>query len=306
MHNIKRNIFLKPDLYFIEKTMHTYKLLYLFNIFIIFSISACFPSSANKEDSGVEPSATARAHTSDCGTVVEGVLHNPITDEAALTVNVTAITTDTVIVTLIENGVAVGDRLVRLHGVTSEGISNSSIEDGKAIINRLGRNALFIPVSESCVAHFPGGGQGVYGQIYSNSGVAINEALIQARAVQPDFSAPCNSSLVTACYQALKEIVGEELSPISISRFLWKPVAERDGNLVVLTDRKARIYANGQELHDHGPSNGFGTTARANRPGCAFGTNVRVEAFDSSDRRMKILGEDTFIVRNGCDRVQVG
>ena len=89
-----------------------------------------------------------------------------------------------------------------------------------------------------------------------------------------------------------------------VSSFIWKPVSERDGNLVVLIRPfAAEIIAGGVVLSNTGPSNGFSQTSRANRPGCAFGANVPVQA---KDRQGRFLvwpnGDTTYTIPNGCNR----
>ena len=90
-----------------------------------------------------------------------------------------------------------------------------------------------------------------------------------------------------------------------VSNFLWKPKSERDGSLVVLlSPANARITVNGERLTDFGPSNGRGTTARAQKSGCAFG-RATVEVTDAQGLPILFPGNKTkFIIENGCDRVQ--
>ena len=95
-----------------------------------------------------------------------------------------------------------------------------------------------------------------------------------------------------------------------LRRFLWKPVAERDGNVVVLIDRpgvRVEVYGSISEtLTDFGPSNDRGTTARGDQPGCRYGTNVQVEFFDASSgaRLAYIDGQTSVTVADGCGRVE--
>lgn len=95
----------------------------------------------------------------------------------------------------------------------------------------------------------------------------------------------------------------------TISDFLWKPVSESDGNLVVLVNPLAvRVEVTGslsETLSDRGPSNGRGTTARGRHPGCSFGNGVTVEFFDRNDRRILLKdGRRSVSVPRGCDRYE--
>lgn len=99
------------------------------------------------------------------------------------------------------------------------------------------------------------------------------------------------------------------VSSVTISRFLWKPKSERNGNLVVLVDpTRIRVEVMGsisETLDDDGPSNGRGTTARSNFTGCDFGSNVRVEFYDRNNRRVLLSnGRSAVVVSNGCDRAE--
>lgn len=95
------------------------------------------------------------------------------------------------------------------------------------------------------------------------------------------------------------------LSASTICWFLWKPISEGNGNVVVLVDNQgATVTARGaitETFVDHGPSNDRGTTARGNRPGCAYGQAI-VEITDSQGQPMSLADGTYPIVVNGCDR----
>ena len=99
---------------------------------------------------------------------------------------------------------------------------------------------------------------------------------------------------------------GVAASGLAVRNFIWKPVSERDGNLVVLVDEFGiTVLVNGAPLIDFGPSNSRGTTARADRPGGAFGSNITV-TFRDSDGRTVVLanGEPSVVIPNGSQRVE--
>jgi len=89
----------------------------------------------------------------------------------------------------------------------------------------------------------------------------------------------------------------------SVSNFLWKPVSESDGKLVVLTNPEdAEIDVLGdvsESLTLTGPSNGRGTTARGSFTGCDYGTNILVRI----TKKGKLLAEKT--IADGCLRVEI-
>lgn len=101
----------------------------------------------------------------------------------------------------------------------------------------------------------------------------------------------------------------EEISSQVIDDFLWKPQSERNGNLVVLVNpSNVRIDVTGvisETLTDSGPSNGRGTTGRSIFSGFQFGDNVRVEFFDSNNRRIRVANGDDFVtIPQGRDRFE--
>ena len=111
--------------------------------------------------------------------------------------------------------------------------------------------------------------------------------------------------MIGACYQALLDTS----APVArVSNFLWKPVSERDGNLVVLYNPgNTTVVVNGVTLTNTGPSNGRAVTARASRSGGSFGTNIRVQIFDSLGRALQFPnGQSTLIIADGSSRVEIG
>ena len=150
---------------------------------------------------------------------------------------------------------------------------------------------------------FDGGAEGILGQIFTLGGENLNELLLESGSVAST-SDSCGGELIQSCYQGLETI--EDVSFLTIGRFLWKPVSERDGSLVVLVDAfNVQVVVNGETLTDFGPSNGFGTTARASRSGAAFGGNITVEFFDLEGRRVLLNnGNSTITIPNGSQRVE--
>lgn len=102
-----------------------------------------------------------------------------------------------------------------------------------------------------------------------------------------------------------------KLSPV-VKRFLWKPVSERNGNLAVLADLEGlTVWAENADgtikdrLSNTGPSNGYGTTARAPRPGCAYGKNAKLY-FEKDGKRVLIFSKHRIEfapIDDGCSRI---
>lgn len=82
----------------------------------------------------------------------------------------------------------------------------------------------------------------------------------------------------------------------NIHDFLWKPVSDSDGKLVILTNPTANILINdGEDLRSRGASNGRCTTDRAAAPGCNYGKKAVVSIETMVDRLYVIIPD-------GCNR----
>ena len=126
--------------------------------------------------------------------------------------------------------------------------------------------------------------------------------------VDTDFDSTTDDSIASGV-DTTTDISATGASPLVIRQFLWKPISERDGNLVILVDPVAvRVVVTGarsEEGGDTGPSNDRGTTSRFQAPGSSFGSSVLVEFFDSQGRRVFIAdGRESVRVPNGADRLE--
>lgn len=102
--------------------------------------------------------------------------------------------------------------------------------------------------------------------------------------------------------------------------FLWKPVSESDGNVVIIFPHKdvdfdnlGRVEINGKKIWIRAPGiydketktikptrtypNGNGVHARGSKPGSAYGHNVSIKAFD---RHGELIKE--YVVPDGSKR----
>ena len=100
---------------------------------------------------------------------------------------------------------------------------------------------------------------------------------------------------------------GTQTSSLRITTFLWKPLSERNNNLVVLVNpRNVTCIVNGdisEQLQNTGASNGRGSTLRGSFTGCRYGNDISVEFYDSLGRRIPTAdGRLSVTVPNGCDR----
>lgn len=290
---------------------------------IAFSLVSCTESPPSASDSDERTSIAENdsddsdSGLTDCGTVVDGELENPVNLNPDALFPVRIVGENRAAVT-----VAGEEFLVKLHGVRSNGNDAEAVE----FLNRLASgNAFFVEAIEDCMTTVEGGAQAFVGQLFTPGGRSYSEALLMEGLAGADASDPCGVRDILSCYQALEEdalpeeefvfdeddfddfddsFVGGGSGPA----FLWKPVSERDGNLVILLQPfGATVSVNGQRLENFGPSNGRGTTARANRPGCAFGRDVTVTAVGIDGERLTFPnGRREVIISNGCNRVEMG
>lgn len=264
--------------------------------------------------------------SSQCGTVRNGNLENPST--RAELVRVIATSSTQVVITRLLGLEAGNPQIVKLHGLSAVGLSNTA--------NRLGVNyiaanaapeAYVVIESQECEVEIDGTGIGVVGQLFTKSGQSINEELIR-QGYARSTNDTCRGNLISACYNeiaASAPVIEDPVAPPPgvpagggsgggfnegvISWFLWKPVSESNGNVVVLVNpRNVRVEVTGavnETLVDSGPSNERGTTARGRRTGCAYGGNITVSFFNVLGQAIPVAGGGTTVnIPNGCNRVE--
>jgi hypothetical protein len=276
-----------------------------------------------------------------CGAVSDGTLVNPVT--RAELVRVIPLSSTQVIVSPLL-GLNKGEQiLVQLQGLTSSGLSTAANRAGLNLISAMSSpEAYFVRASNDCAIELELLGPGTMGQIYSSDGTSINEEVVRRGYALASSEAPCGSELLEACY---KEIESEAPPPIVdtppppttqphspntggehhedtgfpfqdgyhenlIRNFLWKPVSESNGRVVVLVNPlNVRVDVQGavtESLTNFGESNGRGTTARGSRPGCGYGSNVRLTFFNAQGVQIPVASEDglSVVIPDGCRRLE--
>lgn len=265
----------------------------------------CTSGGSDDGDSGNNPTPPAegaagdRSFNTECGTVVGGTLRNPVEEQVGFDATVTSIVSHTVVVVSRPEG----EQLVRLRGLRQDIPAFQQTRARNFAREFLGSAVLF---TDGCSTTVAGGGQGVVGDIFrASDGRSLSEFLILNNAGDGDTSGACEEAQVGGCLVALAEEVQPETGA-TINNFLWKPVAERDGNLVVLLNPfGATVIVNGETLAESGPSNGRGTTARGNRPGAAYGSNITIQAIDAQGRFLVWPGGAIeFTIPNGANRLE--
>jgi len=85
-------------------------------------------------------------------------------------------------------------------------------------------------------------------------------------------------------------------SSTGVAGFVWKPISEGDGNLVILLpswDASTSLSVNGEQARYVGRTNGDRSTHRLSAPGCNYGTRPTIETD---------TGFSAPVIENGCNR----
>lgn len=261
--------------------------------------------------------------SSKCGTVKEAEIINPV--QRAELVSVKALSADSVIITR-KTGLEAGkSQLIKLHGLTTSGLSNTANARAVEYINKgLGQSAYLVVESQTCEVSVAGG-PGVVGQLFSSKGVSANEELL-SKGYALSTEDYCNGNLISSCYQGIQSsapVISDPVDPPDsddnddvddgdanyINDFLWKPISDNTGKLAVLVNPyNVKIVVKGnftETLRDGGSGNGRGTTGRGNRPGCDYGSNVKVEFYRQDGSQIPLKdGRTSVNIADGCKRVE--
>ena len=273
---------------------------------VLAALIGCGSDSSDDSDNGSNPATagSSKDFQTECGTVANSSVKNPISSEDGVPVTITQVLSSNLVVVRREQG----DQLIKLHGI---GAAASGELGAVALLNSLAAGGAFLyePAKAGCTATTPDGGQGIVGQLVSSTGQSYTEELIRAGFdVQVEPTGACGEDLISGCLAGMKEIYKPKTMG-EIRDFLWKPKAEsayNAGSLVIHAGPcNATVVVNGQTLLDFGPGNGRCNTSRAFQPGCAFGNNVKVEIFDN-DTKLPYThdGLPYITVPRGCDRFE--
>jgi hypothetical protein len=270
------------------------------------TVLSCTKSDGGDDSSGGGGSNTTTPSisgpgTTQCGVVVEGVLKNPVKQKDGETlVFLGASGANLVIAAKPETPNQ--PFLIKLHGVGPARNSRKQQEAIAAIKSLTKAGGYFIKPVPMCQTYM--GGQLVaVGSVMASDGTNLNEYIILKGYALPDSQDVCNGLLLDACYQALSE---ENATAGGIGcRFLWKPVADKDGKAVIhAAPCNTRIVVNGEEFKDAGSGNGRCSTGRGTKTGCAYG-QATIQVFDKiTGLPYEFPGGQTKLVVNGCDRVE--
>jgi len=248
-----------------------------------------------------EDEGDPRSFTSDCGTVQTNALVNPIEAKIAERGQVQPISA---------NLMLMGRTLVKLHAI-NPGAGNNKVRAALDLMNKLAAegDAYLYRAAPGCTARIAGEEEdGVVGQVFSARGTNFSEALLKAGLAIADPGDVCKGLLIGSCYQALQRGGnsggggGGEGGSGEISKFLFKPVSDSDGNLAVHVTPKGSIVVNGEAGRMQGAGNGYAELGRFSKPGCGYGAGVKVQVLDGDGVPLTLNGSDTITIPNGCNR----
>ncbi len=267
---------------------------FIITFLCLFSAVSCTkPRSDDGE--GVTPPTQSGEFTTDCGTVVGGVSRNPVNASNGTRVTVTGAAAHNA-VTINRNGT---QQIVKLRALSDSVSSSISSEATNIISDFTGDATLF---TDDCSTTLGNGTGAIVGDLIRDNGVSLTERLLKRGAANVQANGTCSDTQVSSCYSALLDQNIQPPAQNVVSNFIWRPETTSDGWLAVLLDPAgATIFVNGDRLVDVGPSEGRGTTGRTNKPGCAFGSNVQVQVFNSSGAIIPFPnGESTYVIPDGC------
>lgn len=282
------------------KAQNSLKLLFALLVLVC---SACTENSGDDSPSDDNPSTPSipgvgdSNFSSNCGTVVQERLFNPVSTTNGQLVSASVAGPNALIVSF-----TTGSQLVKLHGLKSGGVATRDAAAISTLRSLTSGNVWFFQSSANCSVTLPGGGQGVTGQFFTQQGVNFSERLIALGQTEVEADL-CGGNLISTCYQALEDETRNQIGG-QVSNFLWKPDSESNGSVVVLFNPRGSVQVGAEAFVFTGPSNGRSTTARGSRSGCAYGNNIRLDLRDPQGKRLVGPNGEDVVVPNGCSRFE--
>jgi hypothetical protein len=274
----------------------------IFSTFCL-TILAFAATGCTTEDDGSSSStsssatATTNPFTTDCSTVIDGSLVNPVKKKDGILGKVSVAGPNLLVMTTEKDG----DFLVKLHSL---GVPYNDAEQAGAerLLEDLAKeDAYFFKASDDCTTSVGQGQTGYIGQLFTTSGKSYSETLLK-KAYGKTSGDPCSGSLLTTCYRALQEDA-EASTAGELEAFLWKPVSDSNGKLAIHSSPSDTIIKIGGETGTtQGGGNGYAQLGRFSKPGCAYGKNIQVKAYNSKGAPYRINGNDYLTIPDGCGR----
>jgi hypothetical protein len=274
------------------------------------SISLCACTKGGGGDSGTDAPPSKGGQT-ECGVVSDGRLINPDPDDGEFVQVVSAISVNLVVIANGSDGA--NRRVIKLQGVGESTTAFGDREGRSDIANLTSNGAYFFKATDDCEAVFSNGSRGAIGSLLTPNGRSVAEELIRKRYAPVDRNDACGGSLLGGCLAQIQSATPEGSAGEIAGGFLWKPISESDGNLVIqvfecdvqIEVRSSTFPGAVLSPQNLGSGNARCSTFRFDRPGCAFGAaTVRVLDRDTGLPYL-FQGSSDIEIANGCQRFEI-
>ena len=257
-----------------------------------------FEGTSFTPGSVIEPGATK------CGVVNNGNLENPPSYGEAEPVSLVAVHDSN----LVEVNRGGNSTLIKLHAMgNTAGFDNTA---ARSVLSSVAATDTLYLFEAGCSAQ-TSLGEATVGQVITAGGRSFSEAVIEERVGGViGGTGECDETAMSSCYSLINSTVGA--APVSgqqVSDFLWKPNSESPYNpggvSILLNPCDVRVLVNGQEFLEYPTGNGRCTTVRSGKPGCEFGSSVKVEILEKGTGNPVYFGTSSSVtIPNGCDRFE--
>jgi hypothetical protein len=267
-----------------------------FTLLAVSLVTGCTKDPSSGNNNGTDSNTNSSDFRSNCGTVFNSDLQNPVSPKDGIRGSVRYIGSNLVALRSDD-----GEILIKLHGlgVPSE---NFKLTGAKQVIETLNSegDAYFYKAEPDCDVSLSDGGLGVIGHVFSASGKSYAENILESGYGLARTDA-CQGRLISECYGILQE-EADRIVAGELEEFLWKPVSDNDGKLAIHTGPYGTsVVVNGELGTNRGPGNGFGSLARFRGSGCSYGS-ARVEVVDDKGARYLVKGQPYLTIPDGCQR----
>lgn len=261
------------------------------------SFTGCVKEDDGSDSSSSSSTATTKPFQTDCGTVIDNALANPVKTKDGMFGKVTVAGPNLLVMTTKDDG----EFLVKLHSL---GVPYNDAEQAGAerLLGELAtEDAYFFMASPECTTSIGQGQTGYIGQLFTAGGKSYSETLLN-NGYGKSSGDPCGGSLISSCYRALEEDAASKTAG-ELEAFLWKPVSDSNGKLAVHSSPSdTSVIISGETGTTQGGGNGYAQLSRFSKAGCGYGKNVRVTVVNSKGVPYRINGQDFLTVPDGCGR----
>ena len=258
--------------------------------------AGCVKKEDDSSNTSSDSTTTMKPFHTDCGTVVNASMKNPVDPKGGIKGKVT-VAGGNFLIMKPEKG---GDILIKLHAI---GVPyNEAIRSGaERTLKELAKeDAVFFPAGEQCTTRIDTA-TGTVGQVFTASGKSYSETLLNQGYGRVE-SDGCDASLILTCYNAIVEEAALRFAG-EVESFLWKPISDSNGRLAIHSSpADTVITVNGETGQDFSGGNGYDNLTRFSKPGCSYGKNVTVKLTNSKGIPYRLSGKTSITIPDGCQR----